>query len=243
MLAYILARLQTTEWFSLLEPLSQTSAFSALNAKYTESLKQAQAQNTQIFPSMRQIFRAFEATPFEKLHTILLGQDPYPGTFRHNDQERPFACGLSFSVPQVAPLPKSLQNIYKELHASLNIPISRHGDLSAWAHQGVLLLNAILSVPKGQPKGHAHLGWESFTDGVLSALSHLDRPLLFIFLGKVAQEKIQTLTPNPKHLILCAPHPSPLAQNHPPTFLGSGVFKKAQEFLQAQNIPMQWVLP
>lgn len=242
MLHYILARLQHSTWFSLLEPLSQTPAFDTLNAKYTESLQQAQAQNTQIFPPMRQIFRAFETTPFEKLHTILLGQDPYPGTFKQDQQERPFACGLSFSVPRVAPLPKSLQNIYQELHASLNTPLSGHGDLSTWAKQGVLLLNSILSVPKGQPKGHAHLGWESFTDGVLSALSQLDRPLLFILLGKVAQEKRKVLTHNPRHLVLCAPHPSPLAQSRPPTFLGSGVFKQAQNFLQTQNISMDWAL-
>ncbi|BCZ16753.1 Uracil-DNA glycosylase Ung [Helicobacter sp. NHP19-003] len=242
MLHYILTRLQNTAWFGLLEPLSQTPTFSTLEHNYTASLRQAQAQNTQIFPPMRQIFRAFEETPFEKLHTILLGQDPYPGTFKHEHQEKPFACGLSFSVPRMAPLPPSLQNIYKELHASLNTPLSRHGDLRAWASQGVLLLNSILSVPRGQPKGHAHLGWESFTDGVLSALSQLERPLLFIFLGKVAQEKRKVLTHNPKHFMLCAPHPSPLAQARPPTFLGSGVFKQAQEFLQAQNIPMDWAL-
>ncbi|BCZ18393.1 Uracil-DNA glycosylase Ung [Helicobacter sp. NHP19-012] len=242
MLRCILTRLQNTAWFELLEPLSRTPAFSALNDNYTESLKAAQAQNTQVFPPMRQIFRAFEATPFEKLHTILLGQDPYPGTFKHDNQEKPFACGLSFSVSRIAPLPKSLQNIYKELHISLNTPLSKHGDLSAWAHQGVLLLNAILSVPKGQPKGHAHLGWENFTDQILNMLSQLDRPLLFIFLGRVAQEKMKVLSQNSKHLILCAPHPSPLAQSRPPVFLGSGVFKKAQEFLKAQRISMQWAL-
>ncbi|CCM11351.1 Uracil-DNA glycosylase, family 1 [Helicobacter heilmannii] len=242
MLHYVLARLQHSAWFRLLEPLSQTLAFDALNAKYTQSLQQAQAQNTQIFPHLRQIFRAFEATPFERLHTILLGQDPYPGTFKHEGIEKPFACGLSFSVPRAAPLPPSLRNIYQELHTSLNTPLSRHGDLSTWAHQGVLLLNSILSVPRGQSRGHANLGWEDFTDHILSALSQLDRPLLFIFLGRVAQEKKKVLHPNPKHLVLCAPHPSPLAQAHPPTFLGSGVFKEAQEFLLAQHIPMDWTL-
>ncbi len=221
-------------------PIVSTPEFKTLNQNYMQSLKIAQMKHTRVFPLPTELFKAFECTPLECLHTILLGQDPYPGTFMHQDQEYPLAMGLSFSVPRVAPIPKSLQNIYKELFSSLNITPSLHGNLQGWARQGVLLLNAILSVEKNKPKSHESLGWETFTDQVLRQLSTLQRPLVFMFLGKVAQEKIKLLSPNPQHLVLSAPHPSPLAQTRPPLFLGSGVFNKAQEFLQAQNIPMEW---
>ncbi|WP_104640356.1 uracil-DNA glycosylase [Helicobacter bizzozeronii] len=242
MLFHILERLKKSAWHGLLMPIAGTLEFKTLNQNYMQSLRSAQIKRTRVFPLPTELFKAFECTPLECLHTILLGQDPYPGTFKHQGQEYPLAMGLSFSVPKAAPIPKSLQNIYKELSQSLNMVPSSHGDLQAWAAQGVLLLNAILSVEKNRPKSHESLGWESFTNQVLRQLSTLQRPLVFMFLGKVAQEKIKLLSPNPQHLILSAPHPSPLAQSRPPLFLGSGVFYKAQEFLQAQNIPMDWAL-
>ncbi|BCD70926.1 uracil-DNA glycosylase [Helicobacter suis] len=242
MLFHILERLRKSAWFALLEPLSQSAFFSTLNQNYMQSLKEAHKKNTRVFPLFTQIFRAFEDTPLEKLHTILLGQDPYHGTFMHQNQEYPLACGLSFSVPKNAPIPQSLQNIYKELSANLQIKPSC-GDLAPWAKQGVLLLNAILSVEKNRAKSHAGLGWEYFTDGVLNQISQLERPLVFIFLGKVAQEKIKLLKPNPKHLIITAPHPSPLAQLRNSNFLGSRIFNQAEDFLKEQGVLMDWFLP
>ncbi|WP_120945522.1 uracil-DNA glycosylase [Helicobacter labacensis] len=242
MLFYALARLANTSWSALLEPLTQSQAFATLNENYKQALIQAQARQKLVFPLPSALFKAFEVTPLETLHTILLGQDPYHGVFKHHQRTYPLAMGLSFSVPSHAPIPKSLQNIYQELHQSLNIPKPSHGNLEDWAKQGVLLLNALLSVEQERPKSHAHLGWEHFTNGILTQLSKLERPLVFIFLGKLAQEKCQCLVKNPQHLILCAPHPSPLAQHKPPFFLGSGVFVKAQTFLQAQGISMQWGL-
>lgn len=242
MLFYILERLRGNAWHDLLMPIACSSDFKTLNQNYMQSLRGAQRQRTRVFPLPTELFKAFECTPLERLHTILLGQDPYPGTFLYQNQERPLAMGLSFSVPREAPIPKSLQNIYQELLLSLRIKPSQHGNLQAWAERGVLLLNAILSVEKNKPKSHALLGWENFTDQILRQLSTLDRPLVFMLLGRVAQEKIKLLSPNPQHLILSAPHPSPLANLRHPAFLGSQVFLKAQNFLASQHIPMDWAL-
>ncbi|MFC3847752.1 uracil-DNA glycosylase [Helicobacter baculiformis] len=229
-------------WGALLKPIIQSPHFEALNKNYMQALTDAQKRHTRVFPFPSALFKAFEATPLERLHTILLGQDPYHSTFIECSQEYPLAMGLSFSVPNRAPIPQSLRNIYQELHQSLHIPKPTHGNLESWAQQGVLLLNAILSVEKNKAKSHGHLGWEHFTNSVLIQLSTLERPLVFIFLGRVAQEKIKLLTPNTQHLILSAPHPSPLAQHRAPFFLGSGVFLRAQEFLEEKGIPMQWAL-
>ncbi|WP_104696092.1 uracil-DNA glycosylase [Helicobacter salomonis] len=242
MLFHALARLETSAWNSLLQPLTRGVSFSALNRNYMQAITDAQKRRKRVFPLPNALFKAFEVTPLESLHTVLLGQDPYHGTFEYQKQEYPLAMGLSFSVPSHAPIPKSLQNIYQELHQSLDIPKPAHGNLQAWAEQGVLLLNAILSVEQNQAKSHAHLGWEGFTDQILNQLSKLERPLVFIFLGKVAQEKRKFLVHNPQHLILSAPHPSPLAQHRPPFFLGSEVFSKAHAFLQEKGISMQWGL-
>ncbi len=239
---YALARLAKSPWNAFLQPLAQNAAFANLNENYKQALTQAQQRHKLVFPFPHALFKAFEATSLETLHTVLLGQDPYHGIFKYHQCTYPLAMGLSFSVPDHAPIPKSLQNIYQELYQSLGIPKPTHGNLEGWAKQGVLLLNALLSVEQERPKSHAHLGWEHFTDGVLTQLSQLERPLVFIFLGKVAQEKRKYLVENPQHLILCAPHPSPLAQHRPPFFLGSGVFAKAQAFLQEHGIPMQWDL-
>ncbi|WP_104637388.1 uracil-DNA glycosylase [Helicobacter felis] len=241
MLFHALERLPP-EWSAFLQPAIQNPHFKHLNHNYMQALTEAQKHQTRVFPLPNALFKAFEATPLESLHTILLGQDPYHGVFTYKNQEHPLAMGLSFSVPTHAPIPKSLQNIYKELQQSLHIFPPKHGNLQSWAKQGVLLLNAILSVEKNKAKSHAHLGWESFTDLILVQLSNLQRPLVFIFLGRVAQEKIKLLNPNPQHLILSAPHPSPLAQRKPPFFLGSGIFSRAQSFLKQKNIPMRWDL-
>ncbi|WP_104750157.1 uracil-DNA glycosylase [Helicobacter cynogastricus] len=242
MLFHALEKLKNNPWMEFLKPITQSAPFATLNQNYMQALSDAQARQTRVFPPPNALFKAFEATPLESLHTILLGQDPYHGIFTYKNQEHPLAMGLSFSVPIHAPIPKSLQNIYQELQQSLHISLPTHGNLQSWAKQGVLLLNAILSVEKNKAKSHGHLGWESFTDSILIQLSHLQRPLVFIFLGRVAQEKIKLLNSNPQHLILSAPHPSPLAQRRPPFFLGSGIFSHAQSFLNQKNIAMRWDL-
>ncbi|GAA8033976.1 hypothetical protein HpBT081_17130 [Helicobacter pylori] len=132
--------------------------------------------------------------------------------------------GLSFSVEKNAPIPPSLKNIFKELHANLGVPVPCCGDLSAWAKRGMLLLNAILSVEKNQAASHKRMGWEAFSDQILVRLFETTAPLIVVLLGKVAQKKI-ALIPKNKHIIITAPHPSPLSRG----FLGSGVFTSVQK--------------
>lgn len=184
-----------------------------------------------IYPPSEDIFNAFHFTPLSKVKILLLGQDPY-----HNVNQ---AHGLSFSVlPQQKEIPPSLQNIYKELHDDVGFHIPNHGYLKKWADQGVLLLNTVLTVRAHQANSHQGHGWEKFTDAVIQAVNEQDRPVVYFLWGKPAQSKIPMLT-NPKHLILTAPHPSPLSAYR--GFFGCKHFSKANEFLiENGEEPIDW---
>lgn len=188
-------------------------------------------QPGRIFPKGKEIFRAFEACPFDQVKVVILGQDPYP--------TRGHAHGLCFSCePDVRPLPKSLNNIYKELEQDLGIPPAQSGDLNHWAEQGVLLLNATLTVREGQPESHAGKGWELFTDAVINALNEYNSNIVYMLWGSKAQRKAENVNPA-KNLILKAPHPSPLSAHR--GFFGSNHFSKCNEYLEANNLePIQW---
>lgn len=179
-----------------------------------------------IYPPSEDIFNAFHFTPLSQVKVLLLGQDPY-----HNERQ---AHGLSFSVlPDQSEIPPSLQNIYKELKEDVGCYIPNNGYLKKWADQGVLLLNTVLTVRAHQANSHQGKGWEKFTDAVIHALNEQDRPVVYLLWGKPAQSKLPMLT-NPKHLILTAPHPSPLSAYR--GFLGCKHFSKTNEFLKANGI-------
>lgn len=184
-----------------------------------------------IYPPADDIFNAFHFTPLSKVKVLLLGQDPY-----HNVNQ---AHGLSFSVlPSQPEIPPSLQNIYKELQDDLGCYIPNNGYLKKWADQGVLLLNTVLTVRAHQANSHKGHGWEKFTDAVIQAVNAQDRPIVYLLWGKPAQGKIPMLT-NPKHLILKAPHPSPLSAHR--GFFGCRHFSQANEFLEKNGVePIDW---
>ena len=163
-------------------------------------LKEEYSKNV-IYPKADEIFNAFHLTPLDKVKVVILGQDPY-----HNEGQ---AHGLCFSVKPNIEIPPSLVNIYKELHDDLGYDIPNHGYLEAWAKEGVLLLNTVLTVQAHEPMSHRNIGWEEFTNAAIKAVNNQDRPIVFILWGKPAQEKEKLLN-NDKHLILKAPHPSPL---------------------------------
>lgn len=208
----------------------------SFDAPYFENLVQFVKQEyTQfpghVFPEGKYIFRAFDSCPFDQLKVVILGQDPYP-TKGH-------AHGLCFSCDaHVRPLPKSLQNIFKELEADLGIKAPANGDLNHWASQGILLLNSLLTVREGQPMSHANKGWEKFTDEVIETINNELEGIIFVLWGAPAQAKAARVDTS-KHLILKAPHPSPLSAHR--GFFGSKPFSKINEILvqQGKN-PIQW---
>lgn len=184
-----------------------------------------------IYPPAEDIFNAFHFTPLSKVKVLILGQDPYHGEHQ--------AHGLCFSVlPDQPELPPSLQNIYKELQDDLGCYIPNNGYLKKWADQGVLMLNTVLTVRAHQAGSHQGKGWEQFTDAIIQAVNAQDRPIVYLLWGKPAQSKIPMLT-NPKHLILKAPHPSPLSAYR--GFFGCRHFSQTNEFLQKNGIdPIDW---
>ena len=184
-----------------------------------------------IYPPADDIFNAFHFTPLREVKVLILGQDPY-----HNEHQ---AHGLSFSVlPQQTEIPPSLQNIYQELHDDLGCYIPNNGYLEKWARQGVLMLNTVLTVRAHQANSHQGKGWEQFTDAVIQAVNAQDRPIVYMLWGRPAQSKIPMLT-NPKHLILKAPHPSPLSAYR--GFFGCKHFSQANAFLKEHGIsPIDW---
>lgn len=186
---------------------------------------------TVVYPPAEDIFNALHYTPLSKVKVLVLGQDPY-----HNENQ---AHGLSFSVlPSQPEIPPSLQNIYKELHDDLGCDIPNHGYLKKWADQGVLMLNTVLTVRAHQPNSHQKHGWEEFTDAIIRALNKQDRPIVYLLWGKPAQTKIKMLD-NPKHLILTAPHPSPLSAYR--GFFGCRHFSQTNDFLEKNGItPIDW---
>ena len=184
-----------------------------------------------IYPPAEDIFNAFHFTPLSKVKVMILGQDPY-----HNENQ---AHGLSFSVlPTQKDIPPSLVNIYQELHDDLGCYIPNNGYLKKWADQGVLLLNTVLTVRAHQANSHQGKGWEQFTDAVIEAVNAQDRPIVYLLWGRPAQSKIPMLT-NSKHLILKAPHPSPLSAYR--GFFGCRHFSQANQFLKEHGIePIDW---
>ena len=184
----------------------------------------------QVFPPADDIFNAFHLTPFHKVKVVILGQDPY-----HGDGQ---AHGLCFSVKPEVEIPPSLVNIYQELHDDLGCTIPSHGYLTKWAEQGVLMLNTVLTVRAHQANSHRGIGWEEFTDAAIEALNKEDRPIVFILWGRPAQMKKRMLT-NPKHLILEAPHPSPLSAYR--GFFGIRPFSQTNQFLMENGLePIDW---
>ncbi|WP_336928289.1 uracil-DNA glycosylase [Acinetobacter oleivorans] len=194
--------------------------------------QEKQAQKI-IYPPSKQIFSALNTTPLADVKVVILGQDPYHGPNQAN--------GLSFSVQKGIALPPSLRNIFHELHTDLGIPAPRHGDLTKWATQGVLLLNSVLTVEAGQPTSHQKQGWEAFTDEVIDVLNEQREHVVFILWGAYAQRKGQRINRD-KHLVLTAAHPSPLAANRG-GFFGCKVFSKTNQYLKQHGIePIDWQL-
>ncbi len=184
-----------------------------------------------IFPPRKEMFRAFDLTPPEKIKVVIIGQDPY--------HELGQAMGLSFSVPQGCPLPPSLINIYKEIQADLGVPMRNNGDLSYLATQGVLLLNALLSVRQGEALSHKNQGFEIFLGNVLAYIDSLDQPIVFILWGSYARS-LKPFIHHPKRLILESVHPSPLSANRG-GFFGTKPFSKANHYLEQNGIsPICW---
>lgn len=192
------------------------------------------ARGHNVFPPREQWFAAFSHTSADKVRAVILGQDPYPTAGN--------AMGLAFSVPRGVKVPASLRNIYKALQLDLGIAPPAHGDLSAWAGQGVLLLNTALTVEEGKPGAHADFGWGEFTDGVVAALGALDAtPKVFMLWGAHAQKKAP-LIDGARHMVLETVHPSPLSAHR--GFFECRHFSKANAFLAQQNLAtIDWALP
>ena len=198
-----------------------------------EFLKQEKAQGKQIYPPGELIFNALDSTPFDKVRVVILGQDPYHGPGQ--------AHGLCFSVLPGVRIPPSLINIYKEINTDLGVTAPAHGYLQSWAEQGVLLLNAVLSVEKGNAASHQGKGWERFTDKVISMLSEKREHLVFLLWGSYAQKKGQIIDRD-KHLVLQSPHPSPLSAHR--GFLGCKHFSQTNAYLvKTGQQPIDWALP
>lgn len=186
-----------------------------------------------IYPPSHLIFNAFNTTPLPQVKVVILGQDPYHGPNQ--------AHGLSFSVQKGIALPPSLRNIFHELRSDLGVEVAKHGNLTRWAEQGVLLLNAVLTVEAGQPTSHQKQGWEEFTDHVIDVLNEQREHIVFILWGAYAQRKGKRIDEN-KHLVLKAAHPSPLAANRG-GFFGCKAFSKSNNYLKQHGIePIDWQL-
>ncbi len=198
-------------------------------ASLVRFLHDEKAVGKRVFPPGSQIFRAFELTPVPELKVVILGQDPYHGPGQ--------AHGLSFSVPQNMPAPPSLKNIFKEIESDLGVRMSGYPDLEKWARQGVLLLNAILTVRSGEAASHSKIGWEEFTDAVIRYISDNCEGVVFLLWGNFARSK-SVLIDRSKHCVLEAAHPSPLARG---AFFGCRHFSKTNEFLASTGRkPIDW---
>ena len=178
-----------------------------------------------IYPHMNNIFNALKYTDYKDVKVVILGQDPY-----HQPNQ---AHGLCFSVQKGVKVPPSLQNMYKEIHAEYGYPIPEHGELTYWAQQGVLMMNTVLTVRESQPNSHKGMGWEIFTDNVISLLNQRPEPMVFLLWGANARAKTKIIT-NPNHLVLESAHPSPLSAYN--GFFGNGHFKRANEFLRSRGM-------
>lgn len=182
-------------------------------------------ENHTVYPDKWDVLSALRMTPFAKTKAVILGQDPYHGPGQ--------AHGLSFSVKPGIPPPPSLQNIFKELHSDLGCPIPNHGYLTKWAEQGVLLLNTVLTVRRGQPNSHKGIGWETFTTRIIDALNERTTPVVFILWGSHAQQKRERVDTS-RHYIIASPHPSPLSAHR--GFFGSKPFSRTNEILRQNGL-------
>ena len=214
-----------TTWNEILAEEMQKDYYQELQA-----FVQKRRAEVRVFPDEKNVFNALELTPFESVKVVILGQDPYHGFGQ--------AHGLSFSVQKGIPLPPSLKNIYKELQEDIGGELPKEGDLSHWAQQGVLLLNTVLTVEEGNANSHKGKGWERLTNRLIESLNELNHPVIFILWGKPAQDKEKLIT-NPSHVILKAPHPSPLSAYR--GFFGSKPFSKVNDILiQQGQTPICW---
>lgn len=216
------------DWAPFLEAEMQKDYYQKLRAILIKEYR-----TRTIYPDMYDIFNAMHYTPYDKVKVVILGQDPYHGPRQ--------AHGLSFSVlPGVEP-PPSLVNIFKELESDLGCTIPNHGCLRHWAEQGVLLLNTVLTVREYQANSHQGIGWEEFTDHIITLLNQREEPMVFLLWGRPAQRK-QSMITNPNHLVIASPHPSPLSAYR--GFFGSRPFSKANDFLRKHGMePIDWQLP
>lgn len=215
-------------WESLLASEKQKKYFSDIMA----FLREEKSRGKIIYPAEKNIFNAIKFTPFKNLKVVIIGQDPY-----HNPGQ---AHGLSFSVPKNIPKPPSLRNIFKELKNDCDIEIPDHGCLENWAKQGVLLLNAALTVEENKPGSHANIGWQTFTDAIIEKINHHPDQIIYLLWGSYAQKK-QDLIDTQKHIILTAPHPSPLSAHR--GFLGCKHFSKTNTLLmKSGRTPIDWRL-
>ena len=214
-----------TTWDEILAEEMQKDYYQELQA-----FVQKRRAEVRVFPEEKNVFTALELTPFESVKVVILGQDPYHGFGQ--------AHGLSFSVQKGIPLPPSLRNIYKELQEDIGGELPTEGDLSHWAKQGVLLLNTVLTVEEGNANSHKGMGWERLTNRLIESLNELKHPVIFILWGKPAQDKEKLIT-NPNHVILKAPHPSPLSAYR--GFFGSKPFSRVNDILiQQGQTPIRW---
>ncbi len=219
----------TPSWLAQLETEFDEPYMKQLRSYLQEQKKQGKV----IYPLGKNIFNAFQLTAFEAVKVVVLGQDPYHGPNQ--------AHGLCFSVPPGIRIPPSLVNIFKELQNDLQIPISNHGCLTHWAKQGVLLLNSVLSVEQGRAASHQGQGWERFTDQVIALINEKRQGVVFLLWGSYAHKKGQ-LIDRSRHLVLQAPHPSPLSAHR--GFLGCKHFSQANQYLENQGLAaVDWQLP
>lgn len=218
----------SNDWAELLAEEFQKPYYLALREFLIQEYRTAT-----VYPKMHDLFNALHYTAYSETKVCILGQDPYHGPGQ--------AHGLCFSVQPGVPAPPSLQNIFKELHDDLGCPIPDHGCLVPWAKQGVLLLNTVLSVRRGQPNSHRGKGWEQFTDRVIELLSAREKPLVFVLWGRNAQEK-KGMIDTSRHAVIESPHPSPYSAHQ--GFFGSRPFSRANEALRRWGVePVDWTIP
>jgi uracil-DNA glycosylase len=231
-LLFIIISFVNIFWMAANIPNIEETWYEALQTEFAKDyflelkkVLQQEKQSYSIYPPGNRIFSAFNLCPLTAVKVVILGQDPYHG--------RGQAHGLSFSVPDGIKPPPSLQNIFKELNADLNIPIPRTGNLEKWAAQGVLLINATLTVRAGDAGSHQGLGWETFTDRVIQLISDLRAGVVFLLWGKFAQAKVHLIDQS-KHFVLTAPHPSPFSANR--GFFGCQHFSKTNQILKENGL-------
>ena len=216
------------DWAPLLEEEMKKPYFQQLEAFLTEEY-----QEYAIYPAKDNVFNALQFAPFEDVKVVILGQDPYHGPGQ--------AHGLSFSVQPDVRMPPSLKNIFKELHEDIGCDIPNNGYLKKWADQGVLLLNTVLTVRKGQAHSHRGKGWETFTDKIITLINEREKPAVFLLWGRPAQEKLQLIDTH-KHRIIQSPHPSPFSASK--GFFGSRPFSRTNSYLQEMGeAPIDWQIP